>query len=123
MAKFFQGNRNYLESNGESIDSIDELNPDYIVIAKDTSQHLDFINAIEGRLKDKIVLVEKPLFAKMERLEGVQNKYFVYHIKFYFYKFSGNPMSGQSSRPDGTIDSPPPFQPHYWKLPAIHLNW
>lgn len=68
----------------DSIDSIDNLNPDYIVIAKDTSEHLNYINEIESRLENKTVLVEKPLFDKKEKFEGIRNKYFVgYNLRFH----------------------------------------
>jgi len=68
----------------ESIDSLEDLNPDYIVIAKDTSQHLEYIKEIENRLVNKTVLVEKPLFAKKETFEGINNKYFVgYNLRFH----------------------------------------
>ena len=68
----------------DSLDKIGQLDPDYIVVATDTASHFNYLLEIEKTFEDKIVLVEKPLFAKKEKFEGLKNKYFVgYNLRFH----------------------------------------
>ena len=64
--------------------SIIKLNPDYVIIASDTNlhyQHLLFLNKI---LKNKIFLIEKPIFhKKIKNLMKLNNRVFVgYNLRF-----------------------------------------
>jgi len=57
---------------------------DYIVIASQTSLHYEQLLYIEQTTKDKIILVEKPLFNVYKKLRIVNNKVFVaYNRRFY----------------------------------------
>ncbi len=64
--------------------SIIKLNPDYVIIASDTNlhyKHLIFLNKI---LKNKIFLVEKPIFhKKVKKIMRLNNRVFVgYNLRF-----------------------------------------
>lgn len=64
--------------------SIIKFNPDYVIIASDTNlhhKHLFFLNKI---LKNKIFLVEKPIFhKKIKKIIRLNNKVFVgYNLRF-----------------------------------------
>ena len=52
-----------------SIDKISLLDPDYIVIASETSLHLKHLISLERMCRQKVVLIEKPLFDR----HGVEN--------------------------------------------------
>ena len=41
---------------------IEKINPDYIVIASNTSLHFDHLCYIENNFSGKLILIEKPLF-------------------------------------------------------------
>ena len=60
-----------------SISQINKLDPDYIVISSETSSHVSYIKEIETRVFNKIILVEKPLFAKYEDFHPKNNTYFI----------------------------------------------
>ena len=67
-----------------SISQIDKLDPDYIVISSETSSHVSYIKEIETRVFNKVILVEKPLFAKYEDFHPRNNTYFVgYNLRFH----------------------------------------
>merc|ERR1711966_322651 len=59
-------------------------NPDYILVCSKTFQHFQDIKLIEKISKNKIVLVEKPLFHKSIKLSLKKNKYYVgYNLRFH----------------------------------------
>ena len=65
------------------LDEILSLDPDYIVIASVTSKHYEQLVFIEKNCRNKIILVEKPLFAQEEKLEIINNTVFVgYTLRF-----------------------------------------
>ena len=67
-----------------SIKEISDLNPDYIVISCETVKHYNFIKYIEKNLKNKIILIEKPIMEKYRILKLKNNKYFVgYNLRFH----------------------------------------
>ena len=67
-----------------SISQINKLDPDYIVISSETSSHVSYIKEIETRVFNKVILVEKPLFAKYEDFHPRNNTYFVgYNLRFH----------------------------------------
>ena len=67
-----------------SISQINKLDPDYIVISSETSSHVSYIKEIELRVSNKVILVEKPLFAKYEDFHPKNNTYFVgYNLRFH----------------------------------------
>ena len=76
------------------VNKIDHLNPDLVVVANETSKHINTCLDLEKKFKNKIIVVEKPLFNKFYNFSSKKNKYFVaynlrFHpiIKFLKYKF------------------------------------
>ena len=68
----------------KNLQQISELKPDYVVIASNTSSHLEQLEEIEKRLTKKIILVEKPLFSKKSNISLKKNKYLVgYNLRFH----------------------------------------
>ena len=62
---------------------ITDTNPDLIVICSETSQHFKMLKFIEKKFKNKIILVEKPLFSKFKNLKIKNNKVFVgYNLRY-----------------------------------------
>ena len=62
----------------KNLQQISELKPDYVVIASNTSSHLEQLEEIEKRLTKKIILVEKPLFSKKSNISLKKNKYLTF---------------------------------------------
>ena len=59
-------------------------NPDYIIIANNTNIHLNFVKLIEKNFKKKIVLIEKPIFHKYQKIKLTKNNYIVgYNLRFH----------------------------------------
>ena len=52
-----------------SFDNIKGFNPDYIIVASETSKHFSYLKQIESSMKNKTVLIEKPLFDKKIHLK------------------------------------------------------
>ena len=71
----------------KSIRDLKEINfidPDYILICSKTSDHYEHLKYIERHFKNKIVLVEKPLFNKSKNLTIKNNKVFVgYNLRYH----------------------------------------
>ena len=60
------------------------FNPDYILICSETSKHFKQLKFINNLLKDKLILVEKPLFNTYQKIGKVNNKIFVgYNFRFH----------------------------------------
>ena len=67
----------------KTLKSFHEINPQYIVICNSTSDHINKIKFIEKNCKNKIVLVEKPLFSQPNKINVSKNKYYVgYNLRF-----------------------------------------
>ena len=67
----------------KTLKSLNEINPHYIVICNPTSDHIHKIKFIEKNCKNKIVLVEKPLFSRPNKINVNKNKYYVgYNLRF-----------------------------------------
>ena len=68
----------------DSLNEINALDPDYIIISSDTSSHFSHIKEIDLRLSKKSVLVEKPLFSSYEDFSPSNNTYLVgYNLRFH----------------------------------------
>ena len=68
----------------KSIEQIPKLDPDYIVIASPTAYHFPQLKFIEKKLKNKKILVEKPLFDRSFNLKIKNNKVYVgYNLRFH----------------------------------------
>ena len=67
----------------KTLQSLNKINPHYIVICNPTSDHINKIKFIEENCRNKLVLVEKPLFSKVDKININKNKYFVgYNLRF-----------------------------------------
>jgi len=67
----------------KTLKAIKEIDPSYIVLCNPTNDHLHKIKFIEKNFKDKVVLVEKPLFSKPNKIKIKNNKYYVgYNLRF-----------------------------------------
>ncbi len=61
-----------------------EINPDYFVISSPTSEHIKHINSLNNLFSNKLILVEKPLFAYDETFVPGSNLIFVgYNLRFH----------------------------------------
>ena len=60
-----------------SLNQILEINPDYFIIASETSSHYKYLKFIVQNYNNKVILVEKPLFEKFKFLRIKNNKVFV----------------------------------------------
>jgi CMP-N,N'-diacetyllegionaminic acid synthase len=68
----------------DSIDKIDSLDPDYVVVATETSLHLKHALNLEKMCRKKVVLIEKPLFDKNVKENLANNHYLVaYNLRFH----------------------------------------
>lgn len=68
----------------KSLEQIELNNYDYIIIASETSKHYEQLQYIENKVKDKIILVEKPLFSKKHTIHIKNNSVFIaYNRRFY----------------------------------------
>ena len=70
-----------------SIDSFDKINfidPDYVVVASETSLHMKHALNLERICRKKVVLIEKPLFDKKRKEKLCNNHYLVaYNLRFH----------------------------------------
>ena len=62
---FFSKRKNVSFKTTTSIKEITAFNPDYILVCSETHKHFQHLRLIEKKFKNKIVLVEKPLFHKL----------------------------------------------------------
>tara|TARA_Y100001970_G_scaffold250206_1_gene321701 strand:+ start:20730 stop:21638 length:909 start_codon:yes stop_codon:yes gene_type:complete len=73
--------------NFRRVDSLDEAAKsgfDYYVVACETSRHYDLVKEIEDKIRDKLVLIEKPLFDTQKEISLEKNDYFVgYNLRFH----------------------------------------
>jgi len=61
-----------------------EYNPDYIIISNNTNKHGEFLKFLEKNLRKKIILTEKPLLQKYQKIKLSNNKYLVgYNLRFH----------------------------------------
>ena len=67
-----------------SFDKINSLDPDYIVVASETSLHLKHVLSLERMCRQKVVLIEKPLFDGNGGENFNNNHYLVaYNLRFH----------------------------------------
>ena len=68
----------------KNISEAKSINPSYIIIANNTNQHLRTVRYIDQHFRDKIVLIEKPLFSKYSSVKVKNNHYLVgYNLRFH----------------------------------------
>jgi len=80
----FSNRKNQKFNSTNRVLDILKYNPDYILICSKTAQHHKSLKIIEKNFKNKIVLVEKPLFHKSIKFNFKNNKYYVgYNLRFH----------------------------------------
>lgn len=68
----------------ENFSSIKKINPDYIIISSNTNKHYSTLKYLNNNLKNKIILVEKPLFEKYYDFPKLNNKVFIdYNLRLH----------------------------------------
>ena len=73
-----------IENISKNIQDLDKFDPDIIIDCTPTYQHLKNCNYIEKSLKNKCILVEKPIFVKNEQFSSENNMYFcAYNLRFH----------------------------------------
>ena len=66
-----------------SLQKVSLINPDYVIVSSPSSEHYKQLQFLEKTLSKKLILVEKPLFTKNEKLSIKKNKVFVgYNMRF-----------------------------------------
>jgi predicted dehydrogenase len=81
---FFLSKRNIKNKNFIKRKDIKKLNPNYIIICSNTVDHLSDVKFLEKNLEKKIILIEKPVFEKINNFKPKKNKYFVnYQLRFH----------------------------------------
>jgi len=77
-----QKNNKYIKIN--NLEEAKLANPDLIVICSKTSDHYKDLKLVEKNFKNKIILVEKPLFDKNKNIKIKNNKIFVgYNLRYH----------------------------------------
>jgi predicted dehydrogenase len=67
-----------------SMTEIRDIDPDYIVVASNTSSHFEELCYLENSFRDKTILVEKPLFRQYHDLSIQNNSVWVgYNLRFH----------------------------------------
>ena len=68
----------------KSYQEIINIDPDYILICTETSNHFEQLKKINRLFKNKRILVEKPLFHKNLKIKNIKNKIFIgYNLRFH----------------------------------------
>ena len=66
------------------VEEIKDINPSYIVIASTTNKHFKYLHYCEKNLSGKIILVEKPVFNKIQEFKINNNIVYVgYNLRFH----------------------------------------
>jgi len=66
------------------LNKIKKFNPDIIIISTTTDKHFKYLKFVNKIFKNKMILVEKPLFIKLEKINKINNKIFVgYNLRFH----------------------------------------
>ena len=78
MSKHYKGKNTI-----NDLREIFKINPSIIIICSNTSDHFNQLSFLEKNFKDKIILVEKPLFQKTKNLKIKNNKVYVgYNLRY-----------------------------------------
>ncbi|PPR54543.1 MAG: hypothetical protein CFH16_00331 [Alphaproteobacteria bacterium MarineAlpha5_Bin6] len=82
--KFFSKHKYNDKNNLKSRKEILKYNPDYIVICSATHEHITDLKFLEKNFKNKMILIEKPLFHKYINYNVKNNKVFVgYNLRYH----------------------------------------
>ncbi len=67
----------------KTLRSLRDIDPHYVVVCNPTSDHFKKIKFFEKYYKNKVILVEKPLFSRPTKITVKKNKYFIgYNLRF-----------------------------------------
>ncbi len=67
-----------------SLREVKKINPDYIIIASSTDKHFKQLQFINNSLNNKKILVEKPLYEKLYKIDKIKNKIYIgYNLRFH----------------------------------------
>ena len=80
LSKRYKSKVNFINKRHE----ISHINPDLIIICSKTSHHIRDLKLVERYFSHKKILIEKPIFSKVEKLPNTKNKIFVgYNLRFH----------------------------------------
>lgn len=80
----FTKRKNIKFKSTKNLKKIIDFNPDYIFVCSETVLHFSHVKFIDKNFKNKIVLIEKPLFHKDIKINLKNNKYFIgYNLRFH----------------------------------------
>ncbi len=73
-----------IQNSLSNIAEVKIFDPGIIIIASTTNKHFKHLQYVNSVLKDKVILVEKPLFHKTSNLKKIRNKILVgYNLRFH----------------------------------------
>ena len=73
-----------MENCTSEIKQVRNFDPDIIVVCTPTSEHINICNFLENDVRDKLILVEKPIFSKVENFTANNNTYLcAYNLRFH----------------------------------------
>ena len=70
----------------KNLKEIKKINPDIIIISTYSKKHLKYVNYLNSNLRNKVILIEKPLFDSLSNKKIIPNNnfYFVgYNLRFH----------------------------------------
>lgn len=80
LSEHLVNKKNFINSRNQ----ISSLNPDLIIICSRTSDHYKDLNLVNKNFKKIKILVEKPIFSKVEKVPKSSNKIYVgYNLRFH----------------------------------------
>ena len=81
---FYSKQKNIPYKRINNLNEVKKLDPNYIIITSNTSDHYWQLKLLEKELKNKIILIEKPLFTEYKKIKIKYNKIFVgYNLRFH----------------------------------------
>ncbi len=82
---FLISSRTLINLKKRNYTKIINFNPDYILICSPSPYHYRHLKFVEKNFNKKMILIEKPIFTKFEKLnKKLKNKYFVgYNLRFH----------------------------------------
>jgi CMP-N,N'-diacetyllegionaminic acid synthase len=93
LKKYFKDNKIFIYTKHNNhkkkniIKNLNNLNKyklDYVIICSKTSEHITHLELIDKQLKNKLILIEKPLFEKSYNYSSKRNKIYVgYNLRFH----------------------------------------
>ena len=80
LSKHVKKNKTFINKRSE----IKKLKPDLVIICSKTSDHVKDLKLVNKYFKNTKILIEKPIFSKVEKIKRNSNKIFVgYNLRFH----------------------------------------